>query len=106
MLLLLLLLFGISWAAAGQGIGPAGAKALAESLAPRADPDGRWAFNGAMERLDLSGDNGGPLMGPSPLLLDLPSCPSSAAQQKPQQQRQQQQSLIGIVIRAPGEPRA
>jgi hypothetical protein len=42
-------------AIAGQGIGEIGSKALAGSLAPQQDADGRWVFNGAMERLNLSG---------------------------------------------------
>ena len=37
-------------------IGVEGGKAIAAALEPRKNPDGSWAFNGALNYLDLSGE--------------------------------------------------
>ena len=51
-----------------NNIGAEGAKALAFALEPRKNPDGTWAFNGALKMLDLYGET----CGPFPLLLAPP----------------------------------
>ena len=55
---------------AENNIGAEGAKALASALEPRENPDGTWAFNGALEKLYLQGETCGhfPLL-LAPLLL-------------------------------------
>ena len=49
-------------------IGAEGAKAIASALEPRKNLDGTWAFNGALEELNLGGET----CGPFPLLLTPP----------------------------------
>ena len=49
-------------------IGAEGAKALASALEPRNNPDGTWAFNGALKMLSLLGET----CSPFPLLLAPP----------------------------------
>ena len=41
---------------ADNEIGPEGARALTEALAPQQNPDGQWVFNGALNTLKLGGE--------------------------------------------------
>ena len=41
-------------AAADNDIGAQGAKALADALAPRQNPDGTWTYNNTLETLELN----------------------------------------------------
>ena len=56
--------------AADNSIGDEGAKALASALEPRKNPDGSWAFNGALAELNLKGET----CGPFPCCSLLPFC--------------------------------
>ena len=47
----------MAFCAAGNNIGAEGAKALAAALEPRQNPDGTWAFNGALNELVLTGES-------------------------------------------------
>ena len=40
----------------GNDIGVEGGKAIAAALDPRKNPDGSWAFNGALNTLVLTGE--------------------------------------------------
>ena len=53
---------------ADNDIGAEGAKALTSALEPRKNPNGTWAFNGALKGLDLDGE----AFSPFPLLLAPP----------------------------------
>ena len=52
--------------AEGNEIGAAGAKALADALAPRQNPDGTWTHNNALLFLDLGGAPSSPAHSPHP----------------------------------------
>ena len=56
--------------AAVNDIQDEGAKAVAAALEPRKNPDGTWAFNPALQTLNLNSEE------PHPLLLVLPHLPS------------------------------
>ena len=61
--------------AADNDIGAQGAKALADSLAPRQNPDGTWAYNNTLRRLEL---NSAPSLPAQPSLSALPRTPSAS----------------------------
>ena len=58
--------------AAGNEIGDEGAKALADALAPRQNPDGTWTHNNALSTLNLTGAPSSPAPSPPPDLLVIP----------------------------------
>ena len=53
-------------AAADTKIGAEGAKALADALAPRQNPDGTWTHNNALTDLGLGGAPSSPAHSPPP----------------------------------------
>ena len=58
--------------AADNKIGAEGAKALADALAPRQNPDGTWTHNNALSTLNLFGAPSLPAHSPPPDLLVIP----------------------------------